>query len=36
MAVDILDSRLALYTKLPGGRCLIHVGREGKVPGLLK
>src|SRR2546426_1308326 len=29
MAVDISDSRLALYTKLPGVRCLIHVGREG-------
>jgi len=27
--VDILESRLALYTKLPGGRCLTDVGREG-------
>jgi hypothetical protein len=30
MVVDILVSRLALYTNLPGGRCLIHVGREGR------
>ena len=29
MVVDILVSRLALYTKLPRGRCLTHVGREG-------
>ena len=27
---DIFVSRLALYTKLPGGRCLTHVGREGR------
>jgi cellobiose phosphorylase len=33
MIVDILVSRLALYTKLPGGRCLIHVGREGRLTG---
>ena len=32
MIVDILASRLALYTKLPGGRCLTHVGREGTDP----
>jgi flagellar hook capping protein FlgD len=25
----MLESRLALYTKLPGDRCLKHVGREG-------
>jgi hypothetical protein len=31
MVVDILVSGLALYTKLPGVRCLIHVGREGWV-----
>ena len=29
--MDIFDSRLALYTKLPGGRCLTYVGREGNV-----
>ena len=34
--VDMLESRLALYTKLPGGRCLKHVGREGGVARRLK
>jgi putative transposase len=29
--VDILESRLALYTKLPGVRCLTYVGREGNI-----
>ena len=27
--VDIMESRLALYTKLPAVRCLTYVGREG-------
>ena len=27
--VDMLDSRVALQTKLPGGRCFKHVGRVG-------
>jgi hypothetical protein len=27
--VDIFESRLALYTKPPWGRCLTYVGREG-------
>lgn len=31
--VDVGESRLALYTKLPGVRCLIHVGREGARSG---
>jgi len=25
----MLESRLALYTRLPWGRCLTYVGREG-------
>ena len=29
MVVDIFNSQLALYTKLPGVWCLTHVGREG-------
>jgi hypothetical protein len=34
--VDILGSRLALYTKLLGVRCLIHVGREANIKKLVR
>ncbi len=30
VALMDLQSLLALDTKLPGGRCLTHVGREGR------
>ncbi len=26
----MIDSLLALYTKLKGGKCLIYIGREGR------
>jgi len=32
---EVSISCLALYTKLPGGRCLTHVGREGTALVLL-
>ena len=27
--LSMIDSLLALYTKLKGGKCLIYIGREG-------
>ncbi len=27
----MIDSLLALYTKLKGGKCLIYIGREGSM-----
>jgi len=31
--LSTIDSLLALYTKLKGGKCLIYIGREGESKG---